>query len=163
MGYPLGEPFFSVCGYLCGQTQIQKFKSARKVLKYKKNPAFPTGKTGLSGAAGRIRTADLILTKGVNQTFSPNNRPKTKNFGVQSDFCGVKKFAGGGPRPPVFSCHFPQGYARYTRHDTCTKRHKIKNLCKTDKISSENQESLANIEINFYLTFPVGAKTCFFF
>ena len=63
MGYPPGEPFFSVCGWLCGQTQIQKSKSAGKVLKYKKNPAFPTGKTGLSGAAGRIRTADLILTK----------------------------------------------------------------------------------------------------
>ena len=63
MGYPLGEPFFSVCGWLCGQIQIQKFKPAEKVLKHKKNPAFPAGKTGLSGAAGRIRTADLILTK----------------------------------------------------------------------------------------------------
>jgi hypothetical protein len=48
---------------LCGQIQIQKFKPAEKVLKHKKNPAFPAGKTGLSGAAGRIRTADLILTK----------------------------------------------------------------------------------------------------
>ena len=63
VGYPLGEPFFPVCGWLCGQIQIQKFKVVEKMLKYKKNPAFPTGKTGLSGAAGRIRTADLILTK----------------------------------------------------------------------------------------------------
>jgi len=62
VGYPLGEPFFSVCGWLCGQIQIQKIKAVKKVLKYKKNPAFPAGKTGLSGAAGRIRTADLILT-----------------------------------------------------------------------------------------------------
>jgi hypothetical protein len=54
VGYPPGEPFFSVCGWLCGQIQIQKSKAAGKVLKYKKNPAFPTGKTGLSGAAGRI-------------------------------------------------------------------------------------------------------------
>ena len=63
MGYPLGEPFFSVCGCLCGQIQIQKIKAVKKVLKYKKNPAFPKEKAGLSGAAGRIRTADLILTK----------------------------------------------------------------------------------------------------
>jgi len=54
VGYPLGEPFFSVCGWLCGQTQIQKFKSARKVLKYKKNPAFPKEKAGLYGAATQI-------------------------------------------------------------------------------------------------------------
>ena len=63
MGYPLGEPFFSVYGCLCGQTQIQKFKSAEKVLIHKKNPAFPKEKAELYGAAGRIRTADLILTK----------------------------------------------------------------------------------------------------
>ena len=54
VGYPLGEPFLSVCGWLCGQTQIQKFKSARKVLKYKKNPAFPKEKAGLYGAATQI-------------------------------------------------------------------------------------------------------------
>ena len=59
VGYPLSEPFFSVCGCLCGHAQIQKFKSTKKVLK---NPAFPKEKAGLSGAAGRIRTADLILT-----------------------------------------------------------------------------------------------------
>lgn len=45
------------------------FKPAEKVLKHKKNPAFPAGKTGLSGAAGRIRTADLILTKGNFEVF----------------------------------------------------------------------------------------------
>jgi Na+(H+)/acetate symporter ActP len=38
--YPLGEPFFSVCGWLCGQTQIQKSKPAEKVLKYKKVQPF---------------------------------------------------------------------------------------------------------------------------
>jgi hypothetical protein len=54
VGYPPGEPFFSVCGWLCGQIQIQKSKAAGKVLKYKKNPAFPKEKAGLSGAAGRI-------------------------------------------------------------------------------------------------------------
>ena len=75
MGYPLGEPFFSVCGWLCGQTQIQKSKSAGKVLKYKKNPAFPTGKTGLSGAAGRIRTADLILTNSLRTSRSLIYKP----------------------------------------------------------------------------------------
>ena len=63
MGYPPGEPFFSVCGWLCGQIQIQKFKPAEKVLKHKKNPAFPAGKTGLSGAAGRIRTAQFNKIK----------------------------------------------------------------------------------------------------
>jgi hypothetical protein len=60
VGYPLGEPFFSVCGWLCGQTQIQKSKSAGKVLKYKKNPAFPKEKTGFYGAATQILTGDLI-------------------------------------------------------------------------------------------------------
>ena len=63
MRYPLGEPFFSVCGCLCGHTQIQKFKLSEKVLENKKNPAFSKEKAGLSGAAGQIRTADLILTK----------------------------------------------------------------------------------------------------
>jgi len=54
VGYPLGEPFFSVCGWLCGQIQIQKIKAVKKVLKYKKNPAFPAGKAGLYGAATQI-------------------------------------------------------------------------------------------------------------
>jgi hypothetical protein len=39
---------------LCGQTQIYKFKSAGKVLKYKKSPAFPKEKAGLYGAATQI-------------------------------------------------------------------------------------------------------------
>ena len=82
VGYPLGEPFFSVYGCLCGQTQIQKFKSAEKVLIHKKNPAFPKEKAELYGAAGRIRTADLILTKGAEITFSRNNATKTFRFGI---------------------------------------------------------------------------------
>jgi hypothetical protein len=39
---------------LCGQTQIQKSKSAEKVMKYKKSPVFPKEKAGLSGAATQI-------------------------------------------------------------------------------------------------------------
>ena len=60
---PAGALIFSVCGLFCGQSPNPKFQASQKVMKNKVKPPFSTEKSGFRGAAGRIRTADLILTK----------------------------------------------------------------------------------------------------
>ena len=49
-----GEPAFSVCGVLCGQTQTAKFQAQGKVQKAKRNPPFSKENSGFCGTA--IRT-----------------------------------------------------------------------------------------------------------
>ncbi len=58
-----GALIFPVCGLFCGQNSDLKFQASQKVTKSKIKPPFSTEKSGFCGAAGRIRTADLILTK----------------------------------------------------------------------------------------------------
>ena len=58
-----GGPFFSVCGEIYGQTQKRKFKLPKIVIHSKGKDRFSAEKRSFLGAAGRIRTADLILTK----------------------------------------------------------------------------------------------------
>lgn len=53
---------FPVCGLFCGQRQKPKFKPAKIVIKSKEKGHFSDEKRSFSGAAGQIRTADLILT-----------------------------------------------------------------------------------------------------
>ena len=60
---PAGALIFSVCGLFCGQSPNREFQASQKVMKNKVKPPFSTEKSGFCGAAGRIRTADLILTK----------------------------------------------------------------------------------------------------
>ena len=57
-----GTPLRSVCGILCGQRKSAKSYSAQKLQKAKENTRNPRDFRCNSGAAGRIRTADLILT-----------------------------------------------------------------------------------------------------
>ena len=59
----LGGRLFPVCGLFCGQRQEPKFKPSKIVAKSKENTHFSREKWVFCGAAGRIRTADLILTK----------------------------------------------------------------------------------------------------
>ena len=49
---------------MCGQTQKRKFELPKIVMNSKEKGRFSAEKRPFSGAAGRIRTADLILTKG---------------------------------------------------------------------------------------------------
>ena len=58
-----GTPLCSVCGILCGQQNCTKSYSAKKVVKNKRKHPKSEDFRCYSGAAGRIRTADLILTK----------------------------------------------------------------------------------------------------
>ena len=60
---PLEARLFSVCGLLCGQTQKRKFELPKIVTNIKEKDRFSGKKRSFPGAAGRIRTADLILTK----------------------------------------------------------------------------------------------------
>ena len=48
---------------MCGQTQKRKFELLEIVTNSKRKDHFSTEKWSFRGAAGRIRTADLILTK----------------------------------------------------------------------------------------------------
>ena len=66
---PAGALIFSVCGLFCGQSPNPKFQASQKVMKNKVKPPFSTEKSGFRGAAGRIRTADLILTNGSDEVF----------------------------------------------------------------------------------------------
>ena len=59
---PLEARLFSVCGLLCGQTQKRKFELPKIVTNIKGKDRFSGKKRSFPGAAGRIRTADLILT-----------------------------------------------------------------------------------------------------
>ena len=54
-----GTPVYSVCGILCGQLNSASSNITKKLIKI---PIFRR-KWVFFGAAGRIRTADLILTK----------------------------------------------------------------------------------------------------
>ena len=60
---PSEAHLFPVCGLFCGQRQKLKFKPPEIVAKSKENVRFSSKKRTFCGAAGRIRTADLILTK----------------------------------------------------------------------------------------------------
>ena len=60
---------FPVCGLFCGQRQKPKFKPVKTVIKSKEKDHFSDEKRSFSGAAGRIRTADLILTKRPRRFF----------------------------------------------------------------------------------------------
>ena len=60
---PSEARLFPVCGWFCGQRQEPKFKPPKIVAKNKQNTRFSREKRVFYGAAGRIRTADLILTK----------------------------------------------------------------------------------------------------
>ena len=58
-----GGPVVSVCGEMYGQTQKREFESPKIVIHSKGKDRFSAEKRSFFGAAGRIRTADLILTK----------------------------------------------------------------------------------------------------
>ena len=60
---PSEARLFPVCGWFCGQRQEPKFKPPKIVAKSTQNARFSREKRVFYGAAGRIRTADLILTK----------------------------------------------------------------------------------------------------
>ena len=60
---PSEARLFPVCGLFCGQKQKPKLKPAKIVIKSKENTHFLRKKWVFCGAAGQIRTADLILTK----------------------------------------------------------------------------------------------------
>ena len=66
---PLEARLFSVCGLLCGQTQKRKFELPKIVTNIKGKDRFSGKKRSFPGAAGRIRTADLILTKRPQNFF----------------------------------------------------------------------------------------------
>ena len=66
---PLEARLFSVCGLLCGQTQKRKFELPKIVTNIKGKDRFSGKKRSFPGAAGRIRTADLILTKRPRRFF----------------------------------------------------------------------------------------------
>ena len=66
---PSEAHLFPVCGLFCGQRQKLKFKPPEIVAKSKENVRFSSKKRTFCGAAGRIRTADLILTKRPQNFF----------------------------------------------------------------------------------------------
>ena len=72
-GLPRESPpearLFSVCGWLCGQRQNLKSISPKIVAEDKENARFSDEKRAFCGAAGQIRTADLILTKRPQNFF----------------------------------------------------------------------------------------------
>ena len=66
---PSEARLFPVCGWFCGQRQEPKFKPPKIVAKSKQNTRFSREKRVFYGAAGQIRTADLILTKRLRNFF----------------------------------------------------------------------------------------------
>ena len=75
-----------------------RLKSCKKQKKTPETIGFQV----LFGAAGRIRTADLILTKGAGKTISTGNSQKTRKFGIQSNFCSISKIAARECATPCF-------------------------------------------------------------